>query len=324
MRPVHHDEAQSTADRYRAFAEVEAPGQSPLYEEWALGVADDSEVIALIDELDPPRRQTNLVFAAARAAGAPLVTYAKFRDWLTAHWPAVRGIAETRSTQTNEAARCAILLPLLARLPQPLALLEVGASAGLCLLPDRYSNRYGEVTIDPIDGRSQVLLEPRLSGPVPIPERMPDVVWRAGIDLNPLNVFDDSDTAWLETLVWPEHDARRERLKAAISVARREPPRIVRADVVSALAEVASGAPDDATLVVYHSAVMAYLTFEHRERFVAEVQALPGHWIATEGVHIVPGIAAPKGSDPSLLLVALDGQPVAHAGVHGQSLDWIA
>ena len=42
-----------------------------------------------------------------------------------------------RSTQTNEAGRCAALLPVLALLPQPLALLEVGTSAGLCLFPDR-------------------------------------------------------------------------------------------------------------------------------------------------------------------------------------------
>ena len=49
----------------------------------------------------------------------------------------------SRATQTNEPARCAVLLPVLARLPQPLALLEVGASAGLCLLPDHYGYDYG-------------------------------------------------------------------------------------------------------------------------------------------------------------------------------------
>ncbi len=53
-----------------------------------------------------------------------------------------------RSTQTNEPARCATVLPVLAQLPQPLALLEVGAAAGLCLLPEYYAYDYGGVRID--------------------------------------------------------------------------------------------------------------------------------------------------------------------------------
>ena len=41
-----------------------------------------------------------------------------------------------RRTQTNEPARCAVLLPALAQLPEPLALVDVGASAGLTMLFD--------------------------------------------------------------------------------------------------------------------------------------------------------------------------------------------
>lgn len=322
MEPVSGSTA-TTAQRYRAFAEVEAPGQSALYEEWALGVAEDPTVIQLIDELAPPKRQAILVFASARAAGAPLVEYEKFRPWLVEHWWSVRQVAESRSTQTNEPGRCAVLLPILASLPQPIALLEVGASAGLCLLPDHYSYRYDGVELDPGTGVSSVVLTPTLSGPVPIPRSMPEIVWRAGIDLNPLDVFDESDATWLETLVWPEHTERLARLRAALAVARVDPPRVVVGDAVDSLASVAAKAPAGATLVVFHSAVLAYLTPEHRERFVTEVKKLPGHWISNEGGQIVPGITRPSGSNPSQLVLSLDGTPVAFAGGHGQSLEWI-
>ena len=82
---------------------------------------------------------------------------AAFRDFTLAHWPAIEAEVRTRATQTNEAGRCAVLLPVLAALPQPLALLEVGASAGLCLYPDRYAYRYG----DQLVGRDEPILDVR-------------------------------------------------------------------------------------------------------------------------------------------------------------------
>jgi hypothetical protein len=325
MEPVT-DPTADTATRYRDFALVEARGLSPLYEAWAGGVADDPKVIALIDELPRARRQVNLVFSAARAAGVPETNYEGFREWLIEHWQQVRQIAMTRATQTNEAARCAVLLPLLAALPQPLALIEVGASAGLCLYPDRYSYRYGDAMLHPQDGPSTVTLAPRLDGPVAVPERMPQIAWRVGVDLNPLDVSSETDVAWLDALVWPEHDERRERLHNAIDIVRREPPRIERANALDTLSSLAAEAPRNATLVVFHSAVLAYFTADDRNSFVELVAGLGGHWISNEGLSVVPGVqerlkAAPP--DPALFVLAQDGLPVAFAGGHGQSLSWI-
>ena len=132
------DAGAPTADRYRVFGEDEARGMSATYEAWALGVAGDPATIRLIDELPSPKRQPNLVFSAARFQGAPAGPYHLFRDWLHDHWVEVRATALTHATQTNEAARCALHVPALAGIEGPLALLEVGTSAGLCLYPDRY------------------------------------------------------------------------------------------------------------------------------------------------------------------------------------------
>lgn len=213
-----------TAAGYERFAAVEARGVSPLYEEWAAAIAKDPDVLALIDQLPRPKRQPNLVFAAARLAGAPLAPYPEFREWLLAQWPAVEPIIQARMTQTNEAGRCAVLLPLLSRIEGPVALIEAGASAGFCLYPDQYSYRYltetGDHILHPAAGASRAELPCTLTGTA-IPEQLPDVVWRAGIDLFPLDVQDPEDMTWLETLVWPEHQDRRDRLRAVTPLTRR-------------------------------------------------------------------------------------------------------
>ncbi|MFD6053123.1 DUF2332 domain-containing protein [Agromyces sp. NPDC060279] len=316
----------STAARYRAFAEVEARGMSATYEAWAAGVAEDPPTIALIEELPVAKRQPNLVFSAARFQGAPLGPYTLLRDWLHRHWIEVRATVLDHATQTNEAGRCALHLPVLAALPGPLALLEVGASAGLCLYPDRYAYRYGQrPPLQPADGPSRVLLECEASGPVPIPERLPEVVWRAGIDLNPLDVTQADDLAWLDALIWPEHDDRRARLREAAAIVAAEPPRLVAGDLVEELGRLADEAPAGATLVVLHTAVIAYLDEEAKRRFVAEVARLDGHWLSVEGRNVVPGIAAREDAPnvSSDFVLALDGEQLAWAQPHGRAIRWI-
>lgn len=325
------DETAPTADRYRAFAEVEARGMSATYDAWALGIADDPATVALIDRLPPAKRQPNLVFSAARFHGAGSPPYPAFREWLHAHWTAVRATVETHATQTNEAGRCALHLPALAEIPGPLALLEVGASAGLCLYPDRYGYRYpGRPQLDPTDGASRVVLDCETretpgAARVPVPDRLPEIVWRAGIDLNPLDVTNPDDLAWLDALIWPEHHDRRERLRAAAAIVASDPPLLVAGDLNVRLAALAAEAPSGATLVVLHTAVIAYLDGPARARFVETVRALPGHWLSVEGRGVVPGIEVRDDvpNDPVDFVLALDGVQRAWAQPHGRALTWV-
>lgn len=320
------DSSAPTAERYTAFADVEARGMSACYEEWAHGVAADPATIALIDELPPLKRQPNLVFSSAVFLGAATGPYHAFRDWLNANWSAVRETALSHATQTNEAARCALHVPVFAGIEGPIALLEVGASAGLCLYPDRYSYRYtGHPQLDPADGPSSVVIECEASGPTPIPSRLPEVVWRAGIDLNPLDVRDPGDVGWLEALVWPEHHDRRERLRAAAAVAAADPPAIVAGDLNERLGELAETAPADATLVVFHTVVLAYLDEPGRARFVELVRDLPGRWLSVEGRSVLPAIRVRDDvpNDSTDLLLALDGVQLAWAQPHGRAVRWV-
>jgi hypothetical protein len=85
------------------------------------------------------------------------------------------------------------------------------------------------------------------------------LVWRAGLDLSPLDVRDDGDVRWLQALVWPGEGERARLLEEALAVARRDPPRVVKGDLRHDLAALAVEAPKDATLVVFHTAVRAYV-----------------------------------------------------------------
>jgi hypothetical protein len=165
------------------------------------------------------------------------------------------------------------------------------------------------------------VLHTRAEGPAKRPGPI-SVAWRAGIDLNPLDVTDPDDVRWLETLIWPEEHGRQERLAAALTIARREPPRVVRGDLNARFDEVVAGAPRDATLVVFHTAVLWYLSEPDRAAFVARVRALDGHWIAQEGPGVVPGL--PEEVPPQAFVLALDGRAVGFSAPHGGWLRWLS
>lgn len=320
----------STADRYRDFGEIEARGQSPIFEEWALGVAGDTEVVALIDELPLQKRQPNLVFAAARLLGAAANGYPAFRDWLLENWSAVALEAGRRMTQTNEPRRCAALLPALARLDGPLALLELGASAGLCLYPDRYSYRYGgQDWLHPDSGPSTVKIETALSGAPGevepwVPVALPDIAWRAGIDLHPLDVRDDEDVRWLETLVWPEQTERLERIRAASAIVRENPPTLIQGDALEGLEGAVTTRPAGTTLVIVTSAMLVYVPYLERMRLVDAIRALDAHWISLDGIGVLPDVDARHPSPHrGRFTLSLDGEPLAEVGPHGQFVEWL-
>jgi hypothetical protein len=307
------------ADWYLEFGR-EVRGASPAYGRLCEAVVNDPALLARLDALPEPKRQPNLLFAAVRLLGGPVEDPLGFLDYVHSRWGDIAGIMRERRTQTNEAGRCAALLPILARLPQPLALLEVGASAGLCLYPDRYGYSYGGVRVGPDD--SPVQLECAVEGKLPVPQHMPDVVWRAGLDLNPLDVGVDEDVRWLEALVWPEQEHRQARLLAAAEVARADPPYLVRGDLVTDLPDLAAQAPRDATLVVFHTSVLAYVDAAGRSSFMDTVAALPGHWLSSEAPRLLPFTAA-HASDSVENLVALDRAPLAATTPHGDRLRWL-
>lgn len=319
---------QPVVDAYLDFARHAT--DSPTFVEWSLEVAGDVAVQRLIGGLPPVKQQPNLIFAAARWLGAPAPgPYSGLRDVLVSRWPDVVAVVSTHATQTNEVGRLATLVPAFAGFgPEPLALLEVGCSAGLCLHPDGYRYRWTAS-----DGVAEIgdgpVLDCMVTGSAPLPDALPQIGWRGGIDLNPLDVDNPDHVAWLENLVFPEHQDRRDRLREAVRIARRQPVEVVRGNLLTELPGLLDRVPSGLTPVVFHTAVIAYLEADDRERFAAMMRELVGdgvcHWVSNEAPNVLPAVTASAGGVEvgNRFVLGVDGRAVALTHSHGRTLDWL-
>ena len=247
--------------------------------------------------------------------------------WSTS--PAIREILHTRRVQTNEVRRCALLLPAFGLVAQqaagrPLALVEIGTSAGLNLLWDHYAYDYGTGR-DYGDPVSALHLACELRGEQrpPLPEWMPAIGSRLGIDFQPVNVREDSAVDWLRALIWPEHTARLARLEQAVEIVRAYPPRLRAGDALALLPEVLASVPDDALLCLYHTFTLNQFSPEARHRF----QDLLDTHGATRDLCCL-SILGVGGDHPELRLQTYQrGHKVdrllAHCDAHGQWLEWL-
>ena len=326
--PIDENSTNRIASAYLAFAERDAHGRSALYETLARGVAGDSVALSFLAEFPRAKQQPNLLFAAVKYLYGTPGNWSNFRRLLFGHGDEIRATMMARTTQTNEPARCATLLPLLARLRPPLALLEVGAAAGLCLLPDAYAYDYDGHRVPPtlFTSATPPTFFCRVNR-APLPDRGLEIVWRAGLDLRPIDVKDPEQIAWLEALVWPDEGNRLELLRAALKVAHHYPVQVVQGDLGTDLPALVARMPEDATRVVFHTAVLGYLSSANeRSAFAQSVRDLEVVWVSNEPPALFPDMTQGlnKPSSRPIFLLSMNRRPVAWTDSHGASLDWIA
>lgn len=199
--------------------------------------------------------------------------YPVFRDYCLTHAAEIRKLLETRRVQVNEIGRCAYFLPAFQLVAQrisgePMALIEVGASAGLNLFWDRYAYDYGA------DGQygaldSEIVLPCRLRGErrPRLYAEMPQVNVRFGIDLHPNDVLDDDSMLWLRALVWPEQVERAKRLEKAIDLAREHPPLVIAGDALDIVPRALEGIACDMPVLLFHSFVLNQFSSTARSRY---------------------------------------------------------
>lgn len=293
---------ENLSQRFTAHAAIyqgrSAENASPLYAALSGAVAYDPEVLELVRQADPATQIPNMLFGAVHdlllgsvahpletfypsltpSPSAPDEAYPAFRAFCLEHATEVRQRVETRRVQTNEVQRCTGLLLAFAEVARryggrPLALVEVGASAGLNLLWDRYGYRYeglGRVG----DSSAAVQLACRIEGATtpPLPQSFPKVASRVGIDLLPIDVNNKEATRWVRALIWPEHTDRAERFDSALQIALTAPPKVLAGDAAERLPKVMAELPQDALACVYHSYTLNQCPREVRERIVEEVR----------------------------------------------------
>jgi len=235
-----------------------------------------------------------------------------------------------QEVQTNEVLRSWALLPAFLTVARkarlPLALVELGSSAGLNLVWDRYRYRYEAGGWGPL--RADFVLAGEEHRPVPadLLRTEVSVARRVGIDRNPIDVTTEGRALLLQSFVWADQTERLERLRWAIAALRLDPPELVRGDFVDLLPELLAERSADALTVVFQVAATSYLERERydvlREELERAGHASPLAWISTRRLF-------ERETERECYELELAHWPeegprlVALLGFHGQWLEWL-
>jgi hypothetical protein len=198
--------------------------------------------------------------------------FSLFQDFVARHREAVEHLVETRITNTNEVGRSAVLRAGFGALAgiegAPLHLIEIGPSAGLNMIWDRYGIGYrrdGKVAVA-VNETAPLLLSCELkSAALPPVQHLPRIEGRVGLELNPVNLADADDRDWLRAVIWPDQPHRLERLDAAIAMFLKTPQEIRAGDALALLPAAMAEAPKDTALCVYHTIATYQFSKEMRE-----------------------------------------------------------
>ncbi|MBW3592185.1 MAG: DUF2332 domain-containing protein [Actinobacteria bacterium] len=268
---------ETVAEVFRRVAEDFERGGSPLYARLARSYANDPLLVRIAGDHRPRWEVPLKVFGGVHylaLSGREPEPWERFGQVLSERREWLASFVRDQPVQTNEVQRSWALLPafLTVARPRPLALVELGPSAGFNLYWDRYRYRYGDARWGPADAPLELEGVARNGPPDTLFEREVAVTSRVGIDRAPVDLRDKDAALLLQAFVWADQEDRVERLRRAIELIRGEPPEIERGDYLELLAEVLARRDLDLLTIVYHSASTSYLRSEERERLRATIE----------------------------------------------------
>jgi hypothetical protein len=344
-----------TRERYRAYADRIEP-VSPSYAAWARSV--DEDVAALLDQVPETKRQPELLFAVARRLGADPSDPAALRALGREARPTLVAALTTATVQANDPRRLAPVVPVLAALSaasdRPLGLLDVGAAAGLCSIPDRVTLDHrlsgplrtpGSARGDePASAREQqgdlVRMHTAVDGPAV--HLVADVVGtppaaatesirigaRIALDPNPIDPAGPGAFDRLVEAVPPEATDRTALMRDALRATLVEPPVRIRGSVPDDLDRALDALPDDCEPVVLTTGTLVYVPGAGRQRLVDRLRERAVHWVALERTGILSEVAAtlPEDVDPAdpdaFATLSSDGRALAVSDAFGTRVRW--
>lgn len=286
------------SSKFKTFGQFECRGSSYLYEFLSNKIADDEELLVLASEARDGQPVPNLFFGTihylllkgkehelkkfypslVEDPGNPHEAFQSFKDFCRLNSLEIKEILKTKIVQTNEVRRCAYLFPVFAYIFQqaqkPLDLIEIGTSAGLQLLWDKYSYSYGTgKTYGNSNADVHLTSEIRGSNVPVFPEEMPPVASRTGVDLHINDLNNQEDFLWLNSLIWPEHLERRTLFEQAAKCVKENPVRLIEGDGVKLLPALIEGIPEEHSICVFHTHVANQMPAEGKEKLLAAIKA---------------------------------------------------
>lgn len=352
--------APGTVEAFRLQAEFCGQFGSPLYAELLVRAADDIErggpVAVVLDGWigNPmpdalPLRLLGAVHCLVLDGAVPDLarhypsvggnpkwpaTWDAFARVVAVHGGTVRA-ALHRHVQTNEVRRSAALLggflTVAGAHALPLRVLEIGSSAGLNLGWDRYGyeivdSSHGAAAARHVwgDPGSPVTVRVEWEGSREVFGTRTIVSTRAGCDVAPIDVTDDAQVRRLESFVWPDQIERFAQLRAAIALARRLPPPLVRRGAADWLGEQLATPWVGVATVVFHSIMWWYLSEDERAR-VSDLIAAAGSRATADAPLAWLRLELMTTPEPDLLLTQWPGGSETRLGrgdAHGRYVRW--
>jgi hypothetical protein len=336
-------------DYWQFFIEEARRADSPLYVRLSEGVRDNPELRAFAAQAKKGQPHANILFGAVhylllRGAQHPLRTFypnlnggtradgdpvPHFVDFVGKYRDELAPLIASKVTNTNEVGRSALLHAAFRAVAkdagEPLNPIEIGPSAGLNLIWDRYGVRYhrGSETFELPVPNPALVIDCELRGEKNPPlGPTPKVASRVGLELNPVDLNDPDQRDWLRALVWPDTHGRFERIEAALKAYASERPEIRIGSALDLLPDALRAIPEDQPVCVYHSYVIYQFSAEMKEA-LESILTLAGLrrpiWrIAIEGkVDGTNAIEMIRYHDG-----VRDAQVLALCHPHGRWLDW--